>query len=244
METKSRIGRIVAVFLFVAAGSLIAHPVGAIASCWGSNPDGNRTCQEFVSKGGLHLRLCEDQTGDCEQAGYTAADMPAQRPPVKIAPLQHAHGARPFGVESDNYPRDPSAAEAYGGDQMTQGDKNLLEAILIIVGVLIALALFGGTFGRAVAAVVSGGLLGGFGAGETAFWGTMAGISLAGTRSQNRKNRRLLEEREALFARMNEYAMEGMDSATGLSGMAAHKRLKEDRADWERRARKAGWSVD
>jgi len=215
----------------------------AIASCWGSNPDGDRTCQEFASKSGLRFQLCEDQTGDCERAGYTRAEgMPAQRPHVKILSGRHAHEAGAFGAESENYSSDPSATEANGGDRMTQGDKNLLEAILIIVGVLVALALFGGTFGRAIAAAVSGGLLGGFGAGETAFWGTMAGISLAGTRSQNRKNRRLFEERRALEARIEQYAMEGLDEATGLSGMAAHKRLMKDRADWERRARKAGWS--
>jgi hypothetical protein len=79
------------------------------------------------------------------------------------------------------------------------------------------------------------------GAADEAFYGTIAAIELQDMDKNNKKHGKLLAEREALFARMNELAEAGLDRAVGLSGAPAHKRLKRDMADWETRARKSGW---
>jgi hypothetical protein len=230
MVSKSRIGRIIAVFLFLAAVSLITKTVDAVASCWGSNPDGNRTCQEFVSKGGLHLRLCEDQAGDCERAGYALA----------VQSQGQAETAQTDETEigSPSKPRRRRYSQASDGstEKWSQQDDNLL----IFIGVVVLVFIFGGTYTRGA---IAGLVIGLFGGSELNLLEVGALNALHEVSNAERQNEKLYAEREALFARMNEYAMKGLDRATGLSGMEAHKRLKKDRADWERRARKAGWNT-
>jgi hypothetical protein len=128
----------------------------AIASCWGSNPDGNRTCQEFVSKGGLHLRLCEDQTGDCERAGY--------------APALQSQGqaeAAPTDASEIGSPSNPSrrrhSQESDGSTEPSpqQQDDNLVRGFLIITGVVVLVFILGGTYTRGAIAGFVIGLFGG-----------------------------------------------------------------------------------
>lgn len=214
--------------LFVVGTMLLAARNSASASCWGSNPDGNRTCQEFVSKGGLHLRLCEDQAGDCERAGYSLA-------------VQDQDEAAPTGTTETSSRSKPSRQQySQASDGSTEKWSQQDENLLIFIGVVAFVFILGGTYTRGA---IAGLVIGLFGGSELNLLEVGALNALHEVSKAERKNEKLYAEREALFARMNEYAMEGLDRTTGLSGMEAHKRLKKDRADWERRARKAGWNT-
>jgi hypothetical protein len=67
--------------------ALIAHAGAGFASCWASNPDGTRTCGEYINHGGGFEYLCEDQPGDCQDLGYTkVARAREQLPETRVEP--------------------------------------------------------------------------------------------------------------------------------------------------------------
>jgi hypothetical protein len=69
------------------AFALIAHASAAFASCWASNPDGTRSCDEYINHGGGYEYLCEDQPGDCSDLGYTKVARPrASFPDTRLEP--------------------------------------------------------------------------------------------------------------------------------------------------------------
>jgi hypothetical protein len=88
-------------FLFV-----FRRDVGA--SCWASNPTGNRKCQFFERPHGLKLWLCEDHDGDCASLGYKALSTfsPYDQSEDKTKPAQDNEPIRLVKPES---PAQPSA---------------------------------------------------------------------------------------------------------------------------------------
>lgn len=122
--------------LAVVVVSVALYSGRAVASCWASNPGGNRICGSFAGQSGLVLQLCEDQAGDCERAGYVPA-------------AQGQDGAEPAPTDetgTTSSPTNPSKrrhlqASDSSTDQSSQQDDP--SGFLIIVGVLIAVVLFG-----------------------------------------------------------------------------------------------------
>jgi hypothetical protein len=80
------------------AFALIAHAGAGLASCWASDPNGTRSCGEYVNHGGGFEYLCEDQPGDCGDLGYTKVARPRTGfPDTRVEPERRSaepHTAR------------------------------------------------------------------------------------------------------------------------------------------------------
>jgi hypothetical protein len=105
-----------ALTLAAAAAIALTAPAGtAFASCWASNPDGTRTCSEYINHGGSFEYLCEDEPGDCEDLGYTKGARPRHHlPEMRVEPRRsESRSAGENSRRAEAKPRARDSARAY-----------------------------------------------------------------------------------------------------------------------------------
>jgi hypothetical protein len=88
IQIESRItAQIVAAIIALA----LTHTGAAFASCWALNPNGARTCGDYINHGGGVEYLCEDIPGDCGALGYTKVAHPREElPETRVEPRRPA----------------------------------------------------------------------------------------------------------------------------------------------------------
>ena len=147
---------------FVGFALLFGTSSSVRGSCWSSNPGGARSCHSFTNASGLELELCEDQSGDCERAGYhLLADGSDVSEELKQHRTRHKRTSADAKEAKAETWREVSKAD-------TDAATGFLLIILFIGGLAVLAAFVGSLFGldagTSVLAVFAGfffGLLGG-----------------------------------------------------------------------------------
>jgi hypothetical protein len=104
---------------------LVSYPREVNASCWASNPTGDRKCQFFQRPNSLKLWLCEDNDGDCQALGYEplgalSRDAKPQQS-TKQAEDTATHSVKALTSESLSPKRAPSAPATTQNSSATLG---------------------------------------------------------------------------------------------------------------------------
>ena len=115
----------------------------SLASCWASNPNGDRTCRDFLSPNGrLKLNLCEDNPGDCQEQGYTPV------PHRKTAKARHSltpeteftpePAPKPTAARPEPYPSTPSRNQS-GAWKRPDSDPNPASFFAFLLAMLLGM---------------------------------------------------------------------------------------------------------
>jgi hypothetical protein len=151
-----------ALLTLVAWALLFSTSSVASASCWASNPDGNRACHSFTNASGLDLDLCEDNPGDCEKAGYQLrAEEPAKSKRHRGSRAKSTVGSEDEATDYAGTKDHDSSGDAATGFVMI----GLVVGGLGLLAVLLG-SLFGLDAGTSILAVLAGFIFGLLGAGS------------------------------------------------------------------------------